>query len=167
MQIVIGKCWTTSENKSVFEFEEYKIKKCDLTKCMKIESLLIATQSLIDNGNRILDGRFDEMFLREYTDTYAKTKLYFSEFSENNPKLTKYINRLPELNCKTFRNPYYLFKTYLMEKVKIRYSSGQSLIELFPDIDTYPARNKYMLELTLKINEINIILKELNSDLKS
>jgi hypothetical protein len=134
---------------------------------MKIESLLIAAKSLIDNGNRILGGRFDEMLLREYIDTYTKTKLYLSEFSKNNPKLTKYINRLPELNYKTFRNPYYLFKTYLMEKVKIRYSGGQTLIELFPDINTYPARNKYMLELTLKINEINIILKELNSDLKS
>lgn len=134
---------------------------------MNIESLKIATSSIIESGNRIRNGNFDAMFLREFIDSYNKTKDYLKSDSNYNPKLAIYSNQLPDIEYKTFRNPFFLLKFILTEKVKLRYrsSGGGALIDFFPDIDSYPARTKYMTNLNLKIIEINRILVELRSNL--
>jgi hypothetical protein len=129
---------------------------------MNINALKISLNSLIQNGQRITEGKIDDFFIREYIDLYNRTKQYLSTYLDQYEVLKEPYKKFPKIEYKTFRNPYYLLKSFLLEKVRWQYKSsgGARINELF-EVNAYPARTKYLDELTTNIFNINKIIEEL------
>lgn len=128
---------------------------------MNFNSLKISLRSLIDCGNRINDGKIDEMFVREYIESYGKTKDYVQQVFNYDPEVKSLSKKLPHINYKTFRHPYYLFKTFLLNvRAGYRGTGGTRMTDIF-EIDTYPARTEYFNNLTVNILLINDIFKKI------
>jgi hypothetical protein len=123
---------------------------------MNLNALKISLRSLIQSGNRINEGDVDEMFIREYIELYGKTKEYLEQATNQDESLSSLFKKLPDIKFESFHNPYYLFKSYLLDNVRWGYRStgGPRMSDLF-EIDTYPARTKYLNELTVNILNIN------------
>ena len=130
---------------------------------MNINALKISLKSLIEKGNEINNGKVNNNVLREYIATYHEIKKYLITYINDNKELQIPYNRLPDLEHKTFGNIFYLFKSFLVEKVKWGYEGhgGLRINELFDDVDPYPARTRYLNELTVSILNINKIVSEL------
>lgn len=129
---------------------------------MNINALKISINSLIEAGDLIINGKVDEKTVRNYIDLYENIKEYLKSFSNQNEVFRIAHEKLPIIKYQGFHNYYYLMKTFLFEKVKWHYRSagGVRISDLF-EIDSYPARSKYLNDLTMKISEITKIIREL------
>ena len=123
---------------------------------MNVNALKISLKSVIESGNRINEGVVEERFIREYIELYEKTKEYLRQASTNYENLKSLYEKLPTLKYESFHNPYYLLKSFLLNKVRWGYrGTGGAIISDLFEIDTYPARTKYLNELTVNILNIN------------